>query len=55
MNLAVRNENGPLAGDPLSTKRNCKAQLNNTTFRRKGPNSVYPSCNNDIVESLSTF
>ena len=52
MNPAVKNENGPLAGDPLPTKRNFKTLTNTITFRRERSNSVYPFCNSDITSAI---
>ncbi|WP_258367249.1 MULTISPECIES: PD-(D/E)XK nuclease family protein [unclassified Mesotoga] len=48
MNPAVKNENGPLAGDPLSKKQN-RNQINVSTSSQKVTNSVYSFCNSDIT------
>ncbi|RAM58364.1 hypothetical protein DS65_04585, partial [Mesotoga sp. SC_4PWL113PWK15] len=52
MNPAVKNENGPLAGDPLSRNNYYRTQLNTITFKRERSNSVYPFCNSDITSSI---
>jgi len=52
VNPAVKNENGPLAGDPLSKKQEYVEHLNTITFKRERSNSVYPFCNRDITSSI---
>ncbi len=51
MNPAVKNENGPLAGDPLSKKQN-RNQVNVSISSQKVTNSACSFCNSDITSSI---
>ncbi len=52
MNPAVKNENGPLAGDPLSVKQENVKHLNSITSRKPAANSAYSFCKSNITSSI---
>jgi len=52
MNPAVKNENGPLARDPLSTQKANVEHLNSITSRKLVGNPAYSFCKSDITLSI---